>query len=552
MRHFKKGYLIYFFMFVAAILIFQSCSKDDKVYEQTRLFRPVLNSELKSKLNTIIVDLAKIKQAVSYTIEISLDSFKTAPIYKFTTEKNNLVIDDTVLGEELAYNTLYQVRVTGNAADQQYNSRDAFVGSVRTERLPSIMLLPRAFDVTDVKARIRWEPAGEPVDEIRTFAATDITLKNRLASFPVSAAQNTAGEIIIQSLTPATKYIVAIYSNKKLRGFLEYSTLVKGVYPGDPNVIDLTQNEDPAALTSIFSTATNGSIILLKKGTRYNIPATLLGTSITIKGVYDLTEAKAELYSTSDMKIAAGVSIDLTFDDIKIVGSDPGAVYVLNLNNSGTATNINTLLFKNCILTSMRGIARIRADCFIKNFIVDNCIVYNIGNYGIFTTDTDGANKAAIDNIKLLNSTFYQMTIGFTSRQNSKTFIIDACTFSEFSETGQSTFRYRGPAGSNQISDGLTISNTIWGTGWDRASSGNKSIAFLLAGLASTNISVTNTWATSDFAPSGTTAMPGLPSLTYNGPASKLWVDLAKGDFNFADTGFGGKGSSGDPRWRVK
>jgi len=536
----------------ALILMVSGCKKDEQVYEETRLFRPALNNDLSAKLNTITIELARMKEAISYKFEMSQDSFKTAPLYTFTTDTNYVVVDKNLLGEELEYNSLYQIRVTANAADAQFNSRPALLGSIRTEPLPSIQLAARAFDVTDVLARVRWAPAGLPIDQVKVFNATDKKLKTALGTYAVSGGQNTAGEVIIDKLTPATSYLVAIYSAGSLRGFVDYKTLEKGVYPGDPNVIDLTSTEDPTAIQTAMASVTEGSILLLKRGVRYNFPTSTLGVSITVKGAYGLTEARAQIYSTGDWRIAAGVTINqVLFDDIDIIGSDPGAVYVFNINNSGAPTIITNLIFKNCTITSLRGIARLRSDSFIKNFTISNSTVYNIGSYGVFTTDTDGADKAAIDHIKLLNSTFYQMSFIATSRTNSQSFLIDGCTINEFTEAGQRTLRYRGGAGRNDIVGGLTISNSVWGTGWDKTASGNKTVTFK-EGLTNTTVTVLNTWATSDFAAAAGSELPGFPALNYSGTATKLWKDPSKGNFAIADAGFAGKASSGDPRWRVK
>lgn len=554
MKNIAKYTILPIAFFAALVVLMSSCEKEEREYEETRLFRPALNSALSAKLNTITIELAKMKEAISYKFEISQDSFKTAPLYTFTTDTTYVLVDKNRVGEDLEYNSLYQIRVTAIAADPQFNSRPASLGSIRTEPLPSIQLAARAFDVTDVLARVRWAPAGLPIDQVKVFNATDKKLKTALGTYAVNSAQNTAGEVIIDKLTPATSYLVAIYSAGSLRGFVDYKTLEKGVYPGDPNVIDLTTNDAPTALDAALTTAAEGSIILLKKGVRYNFPAAsnLLSQSVTIKGAYDLTEAKAQIYSTGDWRIKAGVTIDnVTFDDIDIIGSDPGAVYVFNINNSGAPTTITHLTFKNCTITSLRGIVRLRSDSFIKNYTISNSVVYNIGSYGVFTTDTDGADKAAVDHIKLLNSTFYQISFIATSRTNSQSFLIDGCTINEFTEAGQRTLRYRGGAGRSDIIGGLTISNSVWGTGWDKTASGNKTVTFK-EGLTNTTVSVLNTWATSDFAAAAGSELAGFPSLNYSSTATKLWKDPTKGNFAIADAAFGGKSSSGDPRWRVK
>ncbi|MCB9308569.1 MAG: DUF4957 domain-containing protein [Lewinellaceae bacterium] len=540
----------YIFLLFFAVLF--SCSKDDIVYEQTRLFRPALNTDLTAKGNTILVNLAKSKDAVSYTIDVSQDSFKTIE-YNFTVDTNNFVIDKALIGEDLLYNTLYQLRATANASSSEFNSKVAELGSVRTERFASIILLPRAYDVTDVKARVRWSPAGAAVTEVKTFSSTDIKLANPISSYPVSASENADGEVIIDGLSPSTQYQVAIYSGAILRGWVDYTTLVAGVDVNDPKVVNLSDSEDPDAFTAAVLAAQDGGIILLKKGVRYNIPIDLLNKSLTIKGAYGLTPDRAALFSTSDWKVEVGANIDhVNFDDIEFIGEDMAGDYVFNISNAGAQTIINTVSFNNCEIHNLRGVLRLRSDSFVRNFTINDCVVYNFGNYGIFTCDTDGDNQAAIDNVMFTNSTFYQLTVFVTSRQNVQSFLIDGCTFSEFTQTAQQTFRFRGADGKNNIINGLTISNSIFGHGWDIAGAGDKSINFNKDGLKGTSITLTNTWATSDFAVIAGSEMPGFPSATYSGTATKLWKEPYTGDFNFSDNGFAGKFDSGDPRWRVK
>lgn len=541
-----------FALFVALLTTTFGCEKDEITYEKTRLFRPALNEDLSATGNVILVNLAKIKEATSYNLEVSQDSFKTVA-YAVTVDTNYVFLDKSVLGEDLLYNTLYQVRVSANAASSEYNSKIADLGSVRTERFPSILLLPRVFDVTDKKARVRWRPGGATVTQVKTFSKSDVRLTSPIAEYPVSQAQNDAGEVIIDQLVPSTEYQIAIYSNNVLRGWVDYATLVAGIDPNGANVVNLSEEDNPDAFAPAVAGAADGAIILLKKGVRYNIPTDPLNKSITMKSAYGLVAERTELFTTGDWKVASGAKIDhIVFDDLDFIGEDMGGDYVFNISNSGEATVINELTFQNCVVQNVRGIARLRSDSFIKNFNIKNTIVHDLGNYGVFTCDTDGAGKASIDHANFENSTFYKLTIFVTSRQNMQSFKIDACTFSEFTQTGQQTFRFRGAEGLNNILNGLTISNSIFGHGWDIAVSGDKAVAFNKDGLKNTNLSITNTWATSDFAAVAATEMAGFPAATYGKAASTLWVAPYDGNFNIADGSFAGKTDSGDPRWRVR
>lgn len=544
-------------LLIAGIALFMGACTKETVYEKTRLFRPVLNEDLHAELNTIIVNMGKIKEAVSYTIEVSQDTFATIQ-YTFDTDTNYVVINSDVLnGESLLWNTLYQVRVTAHAADPAYDSKSSDLGSVRTERFPSILNIPGPNDVIDVAARVSWQVAGAAVTKIRTFTTTDLQLSSPIAEYDVDAAGQTNGEFIVTGLNPETAYQIAIYSGatgQTLRGWETYVTLEAGVDVNDPNVINLSDSEDPDAVVNAVASATDGQLILVKKGFLYNLPSDPLDKSITIRGAYGFGEQKAILFTTGNWNITDGATVNfIRFINLELRGEDIGGDYVFNPNNSNE-TIINELTFDNCVINTFRGIIRIRSKVFVKNYTINNCIVHHIGGYGIFTTDTDGDGNAAIDDIALTNSTFSKINSFMTSRQNSQSILIDGCTMSELASPDGIVFRWRGTAGalSNVIS-GITITNTVWGHAWDEGMTGNLAVRGIYAGLEATTFNILNTYATSDFAFTAGSEIPGFPSLTYSGTTDKLWEGPYDGlDFHFKDSGFAGKYDTGDPRWRSK
>lgn len=545
---------IIFLLLAGITFIFTACDEEE-TYEKTRLFRPVLNEDLYSELNTIIINMGKIREATSYTIEVSRDSFRTID-YKLESDTNYIVLnDETLKGDPLFWNTLYQVRATAHAADPAFDSRPSDLGSVRTQRFPSILKVPTSADVIDVAARVTWQVLGAPVTKIKVFSIADLKLTAPLAERDVTASEQTSGIAIVTGLNPATAYQIAIYSGsdgKTLRGWETYRTLEAAVDLTAPNVINLTESEDPDAVINAVTSAADGAIIVVKKGVQYNLPSANLDKSITIRGSYGFGTQKAILFTTGNWNIASGANIDhIRFIDLELRGEDIGGDYVFNPNNSD-ATNVNELTFDDCVINTFRGIIRIRGKVFIKNYNITNSIVYKIGGYGIFTTDTDGAGNAAFDNIALKNSTFSKINTFMVSRQNAQSIVIDACTLNEVATPNGILFRWRGTKGElSNVLNGITITNTIWGHAWDEAASGNVAVRGI-EGLESTSFSVVNTYAPSDFSfASG--EIPGFPSLRYSGKAQNLWVDPYNGlNFNFKDTGFAGRFDTGDPRWRVK
>ncbi len=552
----KKIYTIFstpYFAGILSALLILACNKDDENYEQTRLFRPVLNGTgMTVENNVITLNLGKLKEAASYTIEISRDSFKVVD-YTVTVDTNYIVLDETLLGEGLLYNTAYQVRATANAADPQYSSKFADLGAIRTMRFPSVLNNPRSYDVTDTRAKVTWAVSGAAVTGIKVFSSTDVRLTTPIAEFNVPTADQAAGVTIISGLTPNTTYQVALYSGTTLRGWVDYKTLVAGVDVNDPKVINLSESEDPAALTAALAAVPDGGIILLKKGFRYNMPTVAFNKSVTFKGAYGFSDKKAAIVNTSgNMSISAGANIGhVVFDDLEIDGQNISGAYVFNPDISGNVTQIAELRFENCDIHHMRGIIRIRSDVFIRNYIISNSSVHHIGGYSLLTADTDGADKAAFDNVKFLNSTFYKINSLVQTRQSFQSFEIDACTFSEFTSGGAQAFRFRGAAGRNNVVNGFAIKNSIFGSGWDETGTQNTTVT-MKSGLPATTFTVTNVWGTSDLKIAAGSEIPGLPGMNYSNTADKLWADPYNGIFSILDPSFAGKYDSGAPVWRTK
>src|SRR5699024_8912850 len=206
-----------------------------------------------------------------------------------------VTIDKTLVGEELFWNTLYQIRVTAHAADPQYDSKVSELGNVRTQRFPTILNIPKSYDVTDVAARVSWTPTGAAVTSMQVFAAEDLKLSTPLMDpISVSAEQQTAGESFVYGLEPETQYQIAIYSGEEIRGWVNYTTKKQGIDPNSPNVIDLTEDESPTAVANAVASAADGAIILVKRGVTYDLPEEDLTKSITIQAAYGFGPQKAK------------------------------------------------------------------------------------------------------------------------------------------------------------------------------------------------------------------------------------------------------------------
>jgi hypothetical protein len=123
--------------------------------------------------------------------------------------------------------------------------------------------------------------------------------------------------------------------------------------------------------------------------------------------------------------------------------------------------------------------------------------------------------------------------------------LIENCTFNEITTSGTGTslrclIDYQT---ANTVTNGITIKNCIFGS-TPRAYTGG------IRANASTVISVSRSYKTSDFDDSKVVGFSIQGLDLYENASTKLFVSPIKGNFKFKDTEFKGKNTTGDPRWR--
>ncbi|MCV9388829.1 DUF5123 domain-containing protein [Reichenbachiella ulvae] len=534
-------------LLVAAVSVFYSCQEDESSFPRTRLFQPVLNEALFSEGNSIIVNLAKFKEAESYILEVSRDTFQTID-YTFEVDTNYVVIDEAIpeVGEELLWFTIYQVRAQAIADDVEYNSKVSELGNVRTQKYPSNQMAPGQFDVTDTRAKVIWQPVGNAITTVVIYDIDDNRLETPLAEYTVSAEDNAAGEIIIDGLDPETEYNIATYSGDVLRGWEAYTTYASLIFPAGTDVIDLVGIDNPDILSDTLPDISNGAVVILEGGRTYNANGHAFNKSVKIMRGLSFVPSLPIIDCGSNYNIEDGASIDsLVFNGIHLTGgpSGFGGKYAFNIDKSG---NIGEIKFEECEMRLLRGITRIKGGTgMIDNYSIVESVADSINGYSVFAVDTDGWQAG---DILLENSTFNKCQYFLISRSNTNSLTIESCTINAAPEGGRQLFRWRGADGSNDILNGVSINNTILGPGWDMSGLGTNTAIKGYQGLANTNINVVNSYIPSDL----TFASDEISGFNvYGKTAAELWVDPENNDFNIADTGFPGASSAGDPRWRT-
>ncbi|NQU85173.1 MAG: DUF5123 domain-containing protein [Mariniphaga sp.] len=531
-------------LLIAGMFVIIACEKEE-VFPRTRLFQPVLNEDLYSVDNTIVVNLGNMKEAQNYTIEVSRDSFLTTE-YTFQIDTTFVIINNETIGEDLLWFTIYQVQATAHADDSEYDSKPSLLGSIRTQKFPSNMGTPTPFDVLDTRARVFWSPAGAPITGVKIFAGDDERLMSPLAEYELTNDEMDASEKIVSGLNASSIYQIAIYSGNTLRGWEVYTT--REAFVSGDNVLDLSGIDSTVVLADTLPSVANGTIVVLEGGKIYMAGGYAFDKSISFVSGYSFVQALPVIDMSTNFNIADGATVDyVTFKDIHLTAPDGfDSRYVFNIDVSGT---IGEIKFESCKIRTLRGVARMKGGTgSLDKYTIYDCEVDSIRDYAILTVDKT---TWICNDIHFENSTFTRCRMFLTSRNNSNSIVIESCTIGEAPEQGRQMFRWR-QGDQEDVLNGIKISNTIWGRGWYEGLDVPVHGVDGFDGMANTNWIITNSYSTSDFSfAEGKDEIPGFPIGNYSGTVNDLWEDPENGNFNFKDTGFAGKGDSGDPRWRI-
>ena len=331
-------------------------------------------------------------------------------------------------------------------------------------------------------------------------------------AFPAGSATT----FTASNLKGSTTYTFSVIKNGAIIGYVTFET----EYEAPANAIDIesfeafknaiTNGNGDIALNLISDITLNEEVI---------VPATTTSLTIFCTSTTPIRYTKAD---KGDLVVAADASLTkIEFYNIYCIDETTSG-YLLNVKNS---FQVNDITANRLSLSNFRGIIRTQTTANATKFgtiTFNNCVITNIGSYGILNTKVSGVELAKIS---MANTTVNQTSSGsmFTLLQTPE-ITIDRCTFYNLAKGKTVIDTNKVKAGS------ITITNTL--VGMTEATKGYEGPTLKFSDSFTTNdcsFGSKNTWGTA-----------------LDISSADLFTDPANGNFTVKEAKYK---VYGDPRW---
>lgn len=557
-------------MAAATAFTFSSCSDDDNLGDAPRLFRPIASLDVSR--NNLIVTWDKIKEADEYTLEL----------YKLTDAGDEAgTTDRTLLRTEICPKETTTFTFSDLEWDEKYEVAISCKNSGKESEkyLTSSASITYFSKIKSVKAidnavRITWA-VSDNADIIRKIQAVPVygpetadEDKAETLTIDVSESDNLIDHIDIAGLSPETKYTFYTYKdaetldNSTYAGKISATTTAKIDFDasyGEGNWIDIRSWDDADTLRSaeFMARLTEGMTVILRGDFDYKV-----GKEMAFdKSVHFVTGptlgGNARFISSSAMGCAKNATVDhIIFEDIDFYGgtnvnvatcTDKGFGGKQVFNENGTASTLNSIVFRNCNIEYYRAVVRVQSkNDNILSIEMDNCTVNGIGDQGVVTTTNNAADYRSVS---LNNCTFTNIVMMCDLRATAQAlkFDVNQCTFcyapmETTANANTPLFRI----GKNDNVE-LNITSSLFGPSMaTEGSSGSKLITYTAGpkgsifldyqdGKVGASKSFKTNFAWTEIGDAAKTyPIASINSLDYD--EKKLWMDPENGDFTVIAT----------------
>ncbi len=546
-------YLLGCFLAAIVVLNFSSCVDDDDWDidgSHSRMFRPVTFETDVVGATAVTLRFSKINGAQSYIIELSEDSLAFTNIVR-TVE----LLADTMTFDNSSSTPKYIAEISRLKASTQYSARIKTTskkdGIAESEwatlafktKGENILESVQSSDVTDHSVALRW-PAGSEVTHIVLTPSLGEVITVTLLQDDINA-----GMKLIDGLTADMPYIAEIYNGETKRGERSFTT--NESIPTDGVTYYLSGGED---IVAYLNNITDNKIILVfPVGSSYvagwtNDQGQAQTTLPLNDNVREITfwgpdNGLASLQMTS-IKLGIATS-KMVFRNMELKGTSNAGDYVVN---ESTTHNVSEYTFEGCNIHTFRGVLRMQntANASLINKVkINNCIVHDIGGYGVVNGAVAGA-ALRYENVSIENSTFYDiqeiLCAFYTPVVNS--FTVKNCTFYNAIGNGRYIVNFNNDV--MNIPPTFELVNCIFGKFYYIGNYVDNTSA-RATNPKITNPFVSESYNTTDFILNTGYPLSGVTD--YNGSSTNLFQDPQNANFKIKDTSFAGYGVAGDPRW---
>lgn len=380
-------------------------------------------------------------------------------------------------------------------------------GTIKVTTAQGEMIEVTVDELTHNSATFSWVEAAD--------AYTLIPGENPTADGAEAFPAGSATTFTASNLNSSTTYTFSVIKNGAIVGYVTFETEYEA--PANAVNIDTFETFESAIENGSGDIALNlvSNITLTKE---VIIPETVTSLTIFSTG----TPVKYAKADKGDLTVATGASLNkIEFYNIDCV-DETAAGYLLNVKNS---FQLNDFTANRLKLSDFRGIIRTQTNAAaakIGTITFNNCVITNIGSYGILNTKVSGVE---LEKISMVNTTVNQISSGsmFTLLQTPE-ITIERCTFYNLAKGKTVIDTNKVKAGS------ITITNTL--VGMTEATKGYEGPTVKFSDSFTTNdcmFGSKNTWGTA-----------------LDISSTELFVDPANGDFTVKDTKYK---AYGDPRW---
>lgn len=373
----KLKNIIYLLGLSIAVILTGCSDPDDELtsIEYDRLFSPIeLEARVVDRINVRLI-WDNVKEAEGYIIEVYDNgdlNFDGTPVRTI-----NDIAESPYTVEGLEGETSYSIRIQAVKSGKNSSKWTTVTAKTDTEQIFENI---KEEDLEATQVTFRWIAGAE----VTHILITPGDQKHILSSDEIAA-----GVATISGLTGETAYTATLMNNDKIRGILEFTTLLDlggaiAVYPEDDFVALLAEAKDGDTFALFPGTYGDGAKLTVK-------------ANIGIKAVKP--SEKPVIYANISLENGAALHLR----EVVLDGTGTEANQAIMFNTADVT--YGALLIEGCeIKNHEKGLYYLNVASIVESITIDNCIISNIVcNGGDFMDSRAGAIKT----ITLSNSTVY-------------------------------------------------------------------------------------------------------------------------------------------------